>query len=117
MDNKELEDLLHSRFASVREGPALPSLVPDIMERVRRAPDPAGYELSGGGHHDWVLVFAWLLGTLVCAPAVQGLDVQSLLGVLSFEVFGAYAQLASAIALPLLGIVAMLPVLYVALED
>jgi hypothetical protein len=121
MDNKELEGLLEARFASASRPVDSPSLAPEIMARVAAGADTQPQDeqssLGGGASHDWVLAFAWLLGALVCIPSLQGLDVQSLLSLLPLEIFGAYAQTATMLVLPLLGVLALLPMAWLVLED
>lgn len=121
MDNKELEGLLKARFASASRSADSPSLAPDIMSRVAAGADTQPQDeqssLGGGANHDWVLAFAWLLGALVCIPSLQGLEVQSLLNLLPLEIFGAYAQTATILVLPLVGVLVLLPMAWLVLED
>ena len=121
MDNKELENILEARLASVSQPVDSPSLAPEIMSRVASGadtqPQSEQSSLGNGANHDWVLAFAWLLGALVCIPSLQGLDLQSLLSSLPLEIFGAYAQTAAMLVVPLVGVLVMLPIAWLVLED
>ena len=120
MDNKELDAILVSKFNSLKD-PASESsgasLVPDAMARITAGADSELESAPSTGSHDWVLAFAWLLGALVCVPSLQAIDVQGVLNLIPLELFGSYAQTIASLALPLLGLLVMLPIAWLVIED
>ena len=117
MDNKELDVILASKFSSLKDPASEASLVPDTMARIAAGADSEVESTSKTVSHDWVLAFALLLGALVCVPSLQGLDVQSVLNLVPLELFGSYAQTIASLALPLFGLIVMLPVAWLVIED
>ena len=119
MDNNELENILESKFATVREPVTAPSLVPDVMRRVAAMPDLRPLRRR----FEWLLALAWLLGAVVCFSAFQGLDFAGLMGL--FEgVFGdvgsylgQYEAAATQIAVALTGAILLSPLVWLMLED
>ena len=120
MDNKELDAILVSKFNSLKD-PASESsgasLVPDAMARITAGADSDLESAPSTGSQDWVLAFAWLLGALVCVPSLQAIDVQGVLNLIPLELFGSYAQTIASLALPLLGLLVMLPIAWLVIED
>jgi hypothetical protein len=117
MDNKELDAVLASKFGALKQPVAGASLVPETMARIAAGADSEVEPVSTGVSHDWVLAFAWLLGALVCVPSLQGLDVQSMLNLMPLELFGSYAQTIASLALPLFGLIVLLPIAWLIIED
>ena len=131
IDNKELDAILASKFNSLKDPVSVnsessgassdassgASLVPDTMARIAAGADSELEATSKAGSHDWVLAFAGLLGALVCVPSLQAIDVQGVLNLIPLELFGSYAQTIASLALPLLGLLVMLPIAWLVIED
>ena len=124
MDNKGLDELLVQKFKSLQVPPEGPSIVPDVMSSVVQAADPldgntvdVDAALTESPNQDWVLVFAGLLGALVCLPAISGLEAEFILTALPLEWFGGYADFAASLALPLFFMLSLLPMGYLLLDD
>ena len=76
MNNNELEDILKTRFGELRSPLPRPSIVGEVMSRV----DAGAAELSlqlAQPIRGWVLVFAMLMGALVCLPSLQSFELQA----------------------------------------
>ena len=116
MDDKELESILESKFASMRAPVNAPSLVPEVMQRVAQV-SSASAQLTKSRRFEWLLVLGWLLGAVVCFSSLQGLELASLLEGVSFSAFGAYEQVATQVAVGLAAVGLSLPMLYVVMQD
>ena len=121
MDNDDLDDLLKSKFKTLQTPPLGASLVPGIMTAVAAAPELEALLPKQSKRHDWVVMFALLMGALVCLPSFSAVDVQALSAMLPSEMFGSYGQAVKSAATNLLlpGLVAlvMLPVAWIMIED
>ncbi len=116
MDDKELDSILESKFASMRTPMSAPSLVPEVMQRVAQV-STVSTHLTKTRRFEWLLVLGWLLGAVVCFSSLQGLELASLLEGVSFAGFGAYEQTATQVALVLAAVGVSSPMLYVVMQD
>ena len=119
MDNKELEDILQSRFEKLRTPVTAPSMVPEVMERIAAMPEyrPARRRF------EWLLVLGWMLGAAVCFSGFQGLEIGVLLeavdvsAALSSAGLGQYQQAATQIAVTLAVCAVLAPILWLVVEE
>ena len=115
MDNKELEDILESRFSKLRAPVEAPSVVPEVMQRIAALPEvrPARRRF------EWLLALGWVLGAIVCFTGFQGLEIGALVELFdfSFAGFGQYQQAVSQIAVALAGFALLSPLMWLVVEE
>ena len=71
MDDQALDSMLRERLAPLRKIDEAPSQVHSIMDALDRQ---VALPQIAARSHDWLLLAAWLLATLVALPVLSQLD-------------------------------------------